>query len=118
MPKGSIVPRVFKDIQVTVGAPVDVSDVTPRCNCAEYKQSEVRFSSTCRHYHVLCSHRYATDSPSQVQVWIEIAERIAAALAALEARSPPNWDQKANAAASSRTAIQEPITEPGKPSAD
>ena len=42
LPKGSVVPRVGHTVHVTVGDPIELQDLTEKCNCSCYKQSEVR----------------------------------------------------------------------------
>lgn len=41
LPKGGRVPRVGQVAHVTVGTPVDLTDLTPRCNCSKYDQNQV-----------------------------------------------------------------------------
>ena len=41
LPKGSVIPRVGQIVHVTVGKPIDLSDLTVKCNCKEYQQAEV-----------------------------------------------------------------------------
>ncbi len=43
MPRKAVVPRLGHLITVTVGDPVDVSDLTPRCNCKGEDQAQVSF---------------------------------------------------------------------------
>ncbi len=68
LPEHGRIPRVGKRVTVTVGEPVDVSDLT--CRCGE-KGEQRR------------------------QAWKDITERICEALHALEEASPPNVDQRA-----------------------
>ncbi|KAK9837621.1 hypothetical protein WJX74_001596 [Apatococcus lobatus] len=67
LPKGSVVPRVGHEVTVLVGEPIDLSDITCRCN-----QSDI----------------------DQQQVWKEITARIRAAMVELEDKAPPNWVQE------------------------
>lgn len=64
MPKGAIIPRAGHKVHVTVGLPLDVSDLTP--SCAAQSERE------------------------QHQAWRGITARIAAALLELEEQSPSN----------------------------
>ena len=41
MPRKAVVPRSGHLVTVTVGNPVDVSDLTPRCNCKGEDQAQV-----------------------------------------------------------------------------
>lgn len=41
MPQGSLVPRFGKTVHVTVGKPVGLADLLPRCNCERYEQEQV-----------------------------------------------------------------------------
>jgi len=66
LPKHCVLPRVGHTVHVSVGEPLDLAEVTSRCNCEQYEQSEV---------------------------WTAITQKIAEALADLERRSVPNWDQ-------------------------
>jgi hypothetical protein len=66
MPKHARLPRLGHDVAVVVGEPVDLSDLTCRCN-------------------------QAGEDPRAV--WRDITLRIGHALRQLERRAPPNADQ-------------------------
>lgn len=66
MPKHKRVPRAGNEVRVVVGQPVDLSDLTCRCNQA---------------------------GEDQRMVWRDITHRIGAALHELEGQAPPNADQ-------------------------
>ena len=42
-PKGSTVPRVGRHLTVTIGEPLDLRDITSRCNVTGENQQQVRF---------------------------------------------------------------------------
>ena len=42
LPKGSIIPRVGHEVTVLVGEPIDLSDITCRCNQRGIDQQQVR----------------------------------------------------------------------------
>ncbi|CAK0739091.1 hypothetical protein CVIRNUC_001135 [Coccomyxa viridis] len=65
MPEHGRIPRVGQTVAVTVGEPIDVSDLT--CQCHE---------------------------AGNTQVWKELTERICSKLHALEEAAPPNPDQQ------------------------
>ena len=48
LPKGAVIPRSGQTVHVTFGEPVELRDLTKKCNCSSFQQSEVGFS--------LCSH--------------------------------------------------------------
>ena len=66
VPLKNYLPRAGRSVNVTVGSPVDLSDITCRCNC---------------------------DGVDQQAVWKEITSRLHRALSDLEACSPPNISQ-------------------------
>ena len=41
LPKHCVLPRAGNTVHVTVGEPIDLKELTSRCNCEQYKQSEV-----------------------------------------------------------------------------
>lgn len=63
MPRHAWIPRVGKTVEVVVGEPLDLSDLTCRCNIK---------------------------GEDQRQLWRELAARIKHALGELEAQAPPN----------------------------
>lgn len=66
MPMHSVIPRVGAKVSVTIGHPIEVSDITCRCN---------------------------QPGQDQQQVWKELTERLYTALKKLESESPSNTDQ-------------------------
>ncbi|KAK9815022.1 hypothetical protein WJX73_005063 [Symbiochloris irregularis] len=86
MPKGSVVPSVGKHVTVTVGQPLDVSDLTPLCG--------------------------AKAEDDQHKAWRSITERIASALQELEARTPPNRVQIEGHGKPAAPGQQQPPLEP------
>ncbi|KAK9831538.1 hypothetical protein WJX81_006941 [Elliptochloris bilobata] len=72
LPKHGRVPRAGQRVAVLLGDPVPLDDLAPRCLGPDV---------------------------ALPQVWREIAQRVCEALADLESRSPPNWDQAADGAA-------------------
>lgn len=69
LPKGCVLPRVGYTVKVTVGQPIDLTELSSRCNCEQYKQSDV---------------------------WSAITQKVSEALIELERESVPNWDQTRN----------------------
>ena len=104
MPKGGRIPRAGNRVSVLVGAPVELSDLTCRCHRKGEDQRAVRNGETgvgedpdplrpaptC-----LLNSPLTTPCPPPLQVWKDITARVSAALLALEAASPKNWDQVA-----------------------
>lgn len=45
LPKGSVIPRIGHTVNVTVGQPIELSDLTAKCNCNSCQQPEVALSS-------------------------------------------------------------------------
>lgn len=48
LPKGSVIPRVGQTVYVTVGEPIELRDLTRKCNCSSFKQSQVLMSLLSR----------------------------------------------------------------------
>ncbi len=93
LPIDSNVPRLGHEVTVTVGQPLDVSDITCRCHVKGEDQQKVRNVSS----HFLgIGKKWPYISLFPVQVWADIAIRMQEAMLRLEKQSPPNPYQREN----------------------
>lgn len=140
-PRGSTLPRVGRQLHVTIGQPLPLGDLTCRCGRAGEDQQQVRanvrlgsasrasqsilhprcsaplaHAATLQHSRhsaltghfdehralavgsvcgmpTACSIQISMLSSAVLQVWMDITARVRAALADLEAQSPPNNSQ-------------------------